>query len=59
MKLTLIALTIILIPGVLGMEVIVGVYDDPPLVSKKGKDYEEMYIDLIEEIARKEGWRMI
>ncbi|MCS7130590.1 MAG: transporter substrate-binding domain-containing protein, partial [Archaeoglobaceae archaeon] len=50
---------IALIPTALGTEVVVGVYDNPPLVSKKGESYEGLYIDLIEEIAKKEGWNLV
>lgn len=52
------AALILLIPG-LALEVKVGVYDDPPLVFKEGDIYKGFYIDILEEIARKEGWEIV
>ncbi|MEM0088223.1 MAG: transporter substrate-binding domain-containing protein [Archaeoglobaceae archaeon] len=52
------AALILLIPG-LALEVKVGVYDDPPLVFKEGDIYKGFYIDILEEIAMKEGWEIV
>ncbi|MEM0329958.1 MAG: PAS domain S-box protein [Archaeoglobaceae archaeon] len=55
----LVVLLLILIPQVLALELRVGVYDNPPLVSQEGLNYEGLYIDLIEHIADKEGWKIV
>ncbi len=52
------ATLIFLTPG-LALEVRVGVYDNPPLVFKEGDSYGGLYIEVLEEIAKKEGWRVV
>lgn len=57
-SLALIAL-LLLTTQTLALELKVGVYDNPPLVGKSDSMYEGFYIDLIEHIAEKEGWKII
>lgn len=45
-------------PG-LALEVRVGVYDNPPLFFKEGDRYSGFYIDVLEEIAKREGWEIL
>lgn len=43
----------------LAAELIVGVYDNPPLVSRDNLNYVGLYIDILEYIAEKEGWLIV
>ncbi len=43
----------------LALELVVGVYDNPPLVSRDGLNYVGLYIDILEYIADKEGWLIV
>lgn len=40
-------------------ELKVGVYDNPPLVGRSDSGYEGFYIDILEHIAEKEGWKIV
>ncbi|MDK2875831.1 MAG: hypothetical protein PWQ22_241 [Archaeoglobaceae archaeon] len=57
-SLIIFALLMLILPS-FALEVKVGVYDNPPLVSRQDSKYEGLYIDLIEHIAEKEGWKII
>ncbi|MEM0203282.1 MAG: PAS domain S-box protein [Archaeoglobaceae archaeon] len=55
----LLVLLLILATPSLALELKVGVYDNPPLVFKDGDHYSGLYIDILEEIAKKEGWEIV